>query len=266
MSSGRFYVHLEPGYQAVPPAPVLPAGAPLVPVKDIKDLIWSGYVALGGPYSAARGTFTVPALAPGDPRSADMSEWVGVDGLTSAGTFVYPPPLGTSIIQAGVEVTPDPSSPDGYDVQPWWEAFPGPTTYIDGLGVRAGDKVTVTVWEAGPGLWKMQVANNTDGLAFTTTPEPYDGPRMSAEWVVERPSSSLSCPGLASACRPTTLAAYSPSVRFSGMGMAGGRQTSLWHMLMVQGGHVVATPSAFSPKGFLVSYTGPGPAGSSART
>jgi len=264
MSRGRFYVHLEPGYQAVPPTPVLPAGAPSVPVKDVKDLIWSGYVALGGPYSAARGTFTVPALGRGDPRSADMSEWVGVDGLTSSGTFVYPPPLGTSLIQAGVEETPAPNSPDGYVVQAWWEAFPGPTTYIDGLGVRAGDKVTVTVWEAGRGLWKMQVADDTNGLAFTTPPEPYGGPGTSAEWVVERPS-SLNCHGQSLACRPSTLAAYSPSVSFSGMGMAGGRQTSLWRMFMVQSGQVVATPSAFGPGGFSVSYTGPRPAASGAR-
>jgi hypothetical protein len=263
MSSGRFYVHLEPGYQAVPPAPVLPAGAPLVPVKDIKNLIWSGYVALGGPYSAARGTFTVPALRPGEPRSAGVSEWVGIDGLTSSGTFVYPPPDGTQLIQAGVDETPDPRSPEGYDVQPWWEVLPGMSTNIDGLGVRAGDKVTVTVWDAGPGLWKMQVADDTNGLAFTTPPEPYVGPRMSAEWVVERKSN---CPGLNATCRPIKLAAYSPSVSFSAMGMAGGRQTSLWRMLMVQGGQVVATPSAFSPKGFSVTYKGPKPAGSSART
>ena len=95
MSSGRFYVHLESGYQAVAPTPVLPAGPPSVSVNDIKNLIWSGYVAVGGPYSAARGTFTVPALRPGNPRGADVTEWVGVDGLTSSGTFVYPPPEDT---------------------------------------------------------------------------------------------------------------------------------------------------------------------------
>ena len=263
MASGRFYVHLVSGYQAVAPTPVLPAGAPSVSVTDIKNLIWSGYVAVGGPYSAARGTFTVPALRPGTPHGAEAAEWVGVDGLTSSGTFVYPPPEDTSLVQAGVDETPDPSSPDGYDVQPWWEALPGPTTDITGLAVRAGDKMTVAVWEAGPDLWKMQVADDTDGLAFTTPPEPYAGPGVSAEWVVERPSN---CPGLNPSCRPVRLAAYSPSVSFSGMGMAGGRQTSLWRMLMVQGGQQVATPSAFSPEGFSISYTGPSPAGSGART
>jgi len=70
---------------------------------------------------------------------------------------------------------------------------------------------------------------------------------------------------LFTSCRPLTLAAYSPSISFSGMGTAGGRQTSLLRMLMVQGGQVVAMPSAFSPEGFSVSYTGPRPAGSSAR-
>jgi hypothetical protein len=84
--------------------------------------------------------------------------------------------------------------------------------------------VTVTVWEAGPDQWKMQVADDTNGLAFTMPPEPY------------------------------------------AMGMAGGRQTSLWRMLMMQGGQQVSTPSAFSPEGFSVSYTGPRPAGSGART
>jgi len=259
MSSGRFYVHLVSGYQAVAPTPVLPAGAPSVPVKDIKNLIWSGYVAVGGPYSAVSGSFTIPALDPGTPRSAYMSEWVGIDGLTKSGAFVYPPASGTSLIKAGVYETPDPSSPDGYDVQPWWESFPAPLSTITGLAVKAGDKVTVAVWEAGPDLWKMQVADDTNGLAFTTPPWPYAGPGVSAEWVVETPSN---CPGLLSSCRPGKLAAYSPSVSLSAMGMAGGRQTSLLRMLMMQGGQQVATPSAFSPEGFSVSYTGPRPAGS----
>ncbi len=251
MSSGRFYVHLVSGYQAVAPTPVLPAGAPSVPVTDIKNLIWSGYVAVGGPYSAARGTFTVPALRPGDPRSAETAEWVGVDGLTSSGTFAYPPPPGTSIVQAGVYETPDAKSPDGYDIEPWWEVFPAPIEAIDGLGVRAGDKMTVAVWEAGSDLWKMQVADDTDGLAFTTPPEPYAGPGLSAEWVVERPTND--CNALLTSCLPVKLAAYTPSVSFSAMGMAGGHQTSLWRMLMLQGGQQVATPSAFSPAGFSVS-------------
>jgi hypothetical protein len=257
MSSGRFYVHLVSGYQAVAPTPVLPAGAPSLPVKDIKNPIWSGYVAVGGPYSAVRGTFTVPALGPGTPRGASVSEWVGVDGLTSSGVFVYPPAPGTGVIQAGVYETPDPRSPDGYDVQPWGESFPAPLSTITGLAVKAGDKVTVAVWEAGPDQWKMQVADDTNGLAFTMPPEPYAGPGVSAEWVVERPSN---CNALS--CLPLKLAAYSPSVSFSAMGMAGGRQTSLWRMLMMQGGQQVATPSAFSPEGFSVSYTGPKPAGS----
>jgi len=175
MSRGRFYVHLVSGYQAAVPTPVLPAGAPSVPATGTKNLIWSGYVALGGPYSASRGTFTVPALGPGDPRGADVTEWVGLDGLTRSGTFVYPPTSGQTLIQAGVEETPDPHSPDGYDVQPWWTILPGTSTNIDGLGVRAGDKITVAVWEVAPDLWKMQVADDTNGLAFTTPPEPYTG-------------------------------------------------------------------------------------------
>ena len=68
---------------------------------------------------------------------------------------------------------------------------------------------------------------------------------------------AVELPRAAPSCRPVRLAAYSPSVSFSGMGMAGGRQTSLWRMLMVQGGQQVATPSAFSPEGFSISYTGP---------
>ncbi|HTT89541.1 MAG TPA: G1 family glutamic endopeptidase [Acidimicrobiales bacterium] len=264
MSSGRFYVHLEPGNQAVVPStPLAPAQAPSVPVRDVKNLIWSGYVAFGGLYRAARGTFTVPALEPGTPKGASVSEWVGVDGVPKSGPFVYPAPSGTSIIQAGVYETRDPSSPDGYDVEPWWEAYPEPSVTITGLGVKTGDKVTVAVWETGPELWEMRVADDTNGLAYTTPPEPYAGPGVSAEWVVERPSN---CPGLLSSCRPVQLAAYSPAVSFRGMQMAGGPQKALWDMTMLQGGQQVSKPSAFSPEGFSVSYTGPRSPGSGART
>jgi hypothetical protein len=251
-------VHLVSGYQAAAPTPLLPADTTSVPETDTKNLIWSGYVAVGGPYSAARGTFTVPAIQPGTPHGADVAEWVGVDGLTQSGTFVYPPTSGQTLIQAGVDETPDPNSPDGYDIEPWWEIVPGPNAYIDGLDIRTGDKMTVAVWEAGPDLWEMQVADDTKGLAFTTPPEPYAGRGGSAEWIVERESN---CNALLTSCSPDQLAAYSPPISFSGMGMAGGRQTSLLRMLMLQGGQQVAKPSAFSPKGFSVSYTGPRPAG-----
>jgi Peptidase A4 family len=202
---------------------------------------WSGYSAAGGPFTAVKGTFTVPSVAPGTPGYDQVAEWVGVDGTGSTDT---------SLIQAGVDEYSDPQSPTGFDVEAWWEILPSAETDITNVSVKAGDSVTVTLWQVSSGTWEINLTDNTDGESYTTPPESYSGPGSSAEWIVE---ATTRC---TIRCETAGLAPYSPAVAFSNLGM-NGPETSLEEDTMLQQGVVVATPTALTSQGFSVAYSGP---------
>jgi hypothetical protein len=247
--AGKFFVALE-GAQPLPPpgappqtttVPSTGAGVPLT-VSDSSN--WSGYAVAGGPYSEVRGTFTVPSIVSGAPLNAQVSQWVGLDGTSNADP---------SLIQAGVNESPDPQSASGYDVQAWWEILPASETDIATIGVRAGDEVTVTIWQVSAGTWKINVTDDTNGESFTTPDEAYHGPGSSAEWIVE---ATTECQ---LRCRTASLAPYTPPVSFTDLGMTGPKPTSIDEIVLMQGVSDVATPSPLSAGAFRVSYTGPPP-------
>ena len=247
---GRFYVLLAAGHATTmripppPPATTVPATPPTVPVTQSQSSNWSGYAALGGPYKAVKGTFTVPSTVAGASgrRGAQVSEWVGLDGLSSADP---------SLIQAGVDEFPDPTNPSGFDIQPWWEILPATETTISTVNVAAGDKVSVTIWQVSGTSWEINLTDDTNGQSYTTPPENYTGPGSNAEWVVE---ATTECQ---SRCQTAQLAAYSPPVVFSGLGLAGPQEASLQEITMEQGAQDVSSPSPFEAGGFTVTYTGP---------
>ena len=86
---------------------------------------------------------------------------------------------------------------------------------IASVSVKAGDKVTVTIWQLSGTTWEINLTDDTDNQSFTTPPEQYSGPGSSAEWVVE---ATTEC---RYRCRTVALAPYSPPVVFSGLGMTG---------------------------------------------
>jgi len=171
---------------------------------------------------------------------AEVAEWVGVDGTSASDP---------SLIQAGVDEQADPNSPSGVDYSPWWEILPATATPITTVTVNPGDKVTVTIWQVSGSTWEVNLTDDTTGESFSTPPEHYTGPGSTAEWVVE---ATTEC---RFQCRTSPLAPYSPAVTFSDLGMAG-PQKSLDEITMVQGLGAVSTPSAMTPGGFSVSYTG----------
>jgi hypothetical protein len=193
---------------------------------------WSGYVAGNGPYTAVQGTFSVPSLYSGQ-TGTYMGEWVGIDGSGSS-----------TVIQAGIGEYPDPADSSQFYLYPWWETYPSPPTTITTVAVSPGDSVTVTIDQVSGTLWEIKLADNTNGQSFSTN-QTYTGPLASAEWIVEAPGN------------PTyPLAAYTPNVTFSGLGMAG-PEVALTDEIMVQNGVQVSTPSALTPSGFNIAYTGP---------
>jgi hypothetical protein len=246
-SVGRFYVLLAAGAasqtvtnSSAPPTTTTPGTTPPSPTDDVQSSNWSGYSSVGGPYTVVKGTFTVPSPVAGTSPRAQVAEWVGVDG-TSAGD--------PSLIQAGVDEQADPQSPGGLDVSPWWEILPATVTPITSVPVSPGDKVTVTIWQVGGTTWEINLVDDTTGTGFFTPPEHYTGPGSTAEWVVE---ATTEC---RYQCRTAPLAPYSPAVTFTDLGMAG-PQKSLDEITMVQGLGTVSAPSAMTPGGFKVTYTG----------
>ena len=113
--------------------PVFPPSGSTSPALDSSN--WSGYVEFNGPFSEVTGTFSVPSLSPTVPSGDQMSVWVGIDGGNGD----------KSLIQAGFNETPDPGSPTGFIIQPWWEILPASETYINSVEIQAGDHVTVAI-------------------------------------------------------------------------------------------------------------------------
>ncbi len=194
---------------------------------------WSGYIVGNGPYSAATGTFTVPSLNPGDSASSAFAEWVGIDGFDN-----------TSLIQAGIGEQVDPYNTSLVEITPWWEILPAPETPITTLSISAGDQVTVTIDQVSSSVWSISLTDDTTGARFTTD-QTYTGPATSAEWIVEAPSTVNGS--------QTPLAAYSPDVTFTDLGISGA-ETALAEAIMVQNGTTVSDPSALSSTGFSVAY------------
>ena len=217
---------------AVVAAPVLSQ----LPVSQEPSTNWSGYVAGSGPYTAASGTFTVPALAPGAPAQSLVSEWVGIDGAGSG--------LG-SLVQAGVTELPDPTTSIGFDVFAWWEVLPANSQPIMTMTVNPGDEVSVTISQLSGTSWEISLSDGTDGQGYTQDVT-YNGPGASAEWIVEAPTDGQSNQQL-------PLAPYSPAVGFTDLS-ASGSSTAMSEVVMTQGGQQVSTPSALTPAGFAVGY------------
>ncbi|MHB8458286.1 MAG: G1 family glutamic endopeptidase, partial [Acidimicrobiales bacterium] len=197
---------------------------------------WSGYVVGGGAFTAVQGTFTVPSLYSGQSSSAQMAEWVGIDGASNS-----------SLIQAGIWEYTDPSNPNYFYVYPWWEILPASETPITTMTVQPGDQITVAIAEIYGGEWSITLTDNTTGQSFTTD-QPYNGPLSSSEWIVEAPTYNGAI---------VPLAQYTPT-SFSNLGMTG-TQTSLTEWIMFQNGVQVSTPSALTSNGFGVTYGTPPP-------
>ncbi len=242
-----FYISLAPALEAATPKTVVPAtadqpsvAASSAPPAATQSSNWSGYSTTGGPFTVVKGTFTVPSIASGTPPYDQVAEWVGVDGANGTDT---------SLIQAGVDEYTDPLDSTGAVVQAWWEILPAAETNITSVPVKAGDSVTVTLWQASSTTWDINLVNDTTGESYTTPPEQYSGPGASAEWIVE---ATTRC---SFRCETSVLAPYSPAVTFSDLGMTG-HESALQEDTMVQEGTNVATPSALTPTGFTVAYTG----------
>jgi hypothetical protein len=194
----------------------------------------------------------VPGLTSAAACNEELSEWVGIDGLSDS-----------DLIQAGVGesmVGPQDNetcTPGHYYLWAWWEMLPSSMTPIS-MTVQAGDSVTVDISQIATGNWDIRITDSTENETFNQT-ENYNAPLSSAEWVVEAPYDSYVCRGY---CVPEP---YSPAVSFSAIGSTGA-MSAIDDLVMTQaiGGSAesLSTPNKVLswPSNFSVAYTGGGAA------
>ena len=201
---------------------------------------WSGYVKTGK-YTEVAGTFVVPTTV-GQPQAGSSScqgscgavaEWVGLDG--TAGT-------NAALIEAGVTE----QSSGGYT--PFWEILPAhKTNVVIAMTINPGDKVTVTIFKIGAGVWAIALDDDTTGQVFRTE-QAYKGPATTADFVVEAPETTKTSP-------PSVLplASFSPPIDFTNLQTVG-KTVSRAALVLVQAGVQVSTPSVDTATGFAVGY------------
>ncbi len=231
---------------------------------------WSGYVVPSSQsvVESTSGMWTIPTLNCSDTPSGEVSEWVGIGGVSWPGG-------GSSgaLLQTGTE---DRCVNGVQQDDAWWELYPSnPNESIDysRLSVSAGDSVVASVYKTMGGRWSTKIDDVTKGISGvmvtgveygtaldnggsnvfskegSTSQLSYDG-GYSAEWIVEDSGAS-----------ETQLSPFANfgTITFSNLhaGLPAWALTSAEGVELVQHGVVLSTPAAPSANGFDVHYTGP---------
>ena len=205
---------------------------------------WSGYeeTGAGAQFTSVSASWAVPQLEANITGSS--SAWVGIDGTTTP-----------DLIQAGTEQDWTVSGPLYYA---WYELLPGSAVELG--PVHPGDEVTASVAQLSPGKWSISIKDSTTGQSWSQQVA-YNAAGVSAEWVVEAPTSASS-----QAVEP--LAAFG-SVDFShisvgGTGTAGATASPVYmvqpsdQLIEAYPGPYIAATDSFtdyfgSPTGTLVT-------------
>lgn len=177
---------------------VAPAGAssgrdlpaPLGPVSRLPSVIegttqvgslnWSGYaqVAAAGTFRALTDTWVVPTVNTAIAGNQFSSDWVGIGGVNDG-----------TLVQAGTEGDNLGGTPL---YRAWTEILPEPENPLT-LTVKPGDKITTTVKETKPGVWKLSVADKTTKKTASRTIAYAGSSHASIESIHERPCIMAPC-------------------------------------------------------------------------
>ncbi len=148
--------------------------------QAIVSSIWAGYVVTpdsGSPEDQVVGinaSWTVPRLRV---YSTDTfsAAWIGIGGHSDK-----------TLIQTGTEQ----DSVNGQEYySAWYELVPGEAIRITDMSVSAGDNITasISLLNSDTNKWAISIYDVTKGQGFYQTFF-YNSSRLSAEWVVERPT------------------------------------------------------------------------------
>jgi hypothetical protein len=170
------------GHAAMRNGVVRPAtpGEPLpLSGRTFKSANWSGYVTTSRRHriTAVKSAFITPRPAP---HPGYSSTWAGIGGFTTH-----------DLIQAGTSEFVGVETPGPYYFA-WYEKLPGPERALHNCTgdplctVTAGDHITVSVKRIPSGMWRISVADSTNGWSWRKTLN-YTSSRSSAEWILEAP-------------------------------------------------------------------------------
>ncbi len=146
---------------------------------------WAGYGVSANNFSpqptvdAVSGSWTVPKVALSDFDSFS-SVWIGIGGAVDS-----------TLIQVGSEQ----DSLSGQAVYSlWYEALPGDAVPIQNITISPGDQLSasITLVNATTRSWYVGIADDTTGACFTQNCHEqnltYNSLRLTAEWILERPT------------------------------------------------------------------------------
>jgi hypothetical protein len=156
------------------PAPAFMVQVPAHASSSVPDFSdhWAGYVAYGGPFTRAAGTWVEPVLYRSHCRTSSLTVWAGIGGYASA-----------SLAQDGTAE----NTPQIGQNQAWWELTPAGMVPVP-LYATVGAPFTAEVRYLGQGRFSFFMENDKTGAAWSAVEK--SGNRASlgtAEDIVERP-------------------------------------------------------------------------------
>jgi hypothetical protein len=171
-----------------PPRVIEPGTRPDVfdPVNHVTvsyNKAWAGYAVTGSNFSQVSGSWTVTAVDCTVSPNTDSSQWVGIDGWTSA-----------TVEQTGTDSDCHGSTPSYYV---WYEFYPQNTIVISSVSIAPGDKFIASVVYDGSSLYTVTITNATTNETFSKQVE-FAGTKgstpqwNSAEWIMEMDGRKLS--------------------------------------------------------------------------
>ena len=143
---------------------------------------WSGYgVSSNAMFpqplvSSVSGSWTVPVVGVSSVEAFSAS-WIGVGGQANGDN---------TLIQVGSEH----DSISGQAVYSlWYEMLPADSIVIQNIAVSPGDKISgaITLLDANSDNWLISIEDVTTGQGFSQN-FVYNSSRLSAEWILERPT------------------------------------------------------------------------------
>lgn len=213
--------------------------------KSARSYNWSGYVAKGTAYTSVAGSWTVaPGTSTGNALTANAA-WIGIGGFDGANNLIQ---TGTRTLEWNGQVT----------YEAWYELIPAPPIPL-AVTIGPNDTVSASINETGRNVWTITLTNITSGESATVR-VPYVSHKSSAEWIVERPSSS----GTLVALTPFNTFVFSGlSATKNGKAVTPVTAAAKKLLLIERNGRTLLTPSALGKNGrsFTVARNASGIAG-----